>query len=85
MNVALPVLPGEDQSSMGSLGACCLLRQSCGCCLQTGAVQYVAHIQLLPFYFPTVLLADEERWRAAGVARGTAVTPVRLPSIAALD
>ena len=59
--------------------------KAAGADLQMGARQSFSHTQLLALYFPTMLLADKERRRAAALAGGTAITPVGLPSIAAPD
>uniref|UniRef100_A0A8C9ML59 Cadherin EGF LAG seven-pass G-type receptor 3 n=1 Tax=Serinus canaria TaxID=9135 RepID=A0A8C9ML59_SERCA len=51
-----------------------------GADLQMGIMQLFSLIQLLALSFSTKLLADKEGWRAAALARGTAITPGACPA-----
>lgn len=48
--------------------------------LQMGVMQLFSLIQLLALSFATMLLADKEGWRAAALARGTAIIPGACPA-----
>lgn len=51
-----------------------------GADLQMGVMKLFSLIQLLALSFSTKLLADKEGWRAAALARGTAITPGACPA-----
>lgn len=49
--------------------------------LQMGVMQSFSLIQLLALSISTMLLADKEGWRAAALARGTAIIPGAWPAL----